>query len=194
MKRILIYTLLLVLGIFAAPQKETMTDPRDGKKYRTVKIGEQTWMAENLDAKAKNSWCYLGKADLCKKYRRLYDWEAAKDACPAGWHLPSKEDFETLVAAVGGESTAGDKLKAASGWVKQKKSDGTEKSGFDARPAGYRFHNGFYSQEGRNVYFWSGTETSADTAYYMSLSYDFGGSFLGAGVKTYGFSVRCVKD
>ena len=69
--------------------------------------------------------------------------------------MPSKEDFETLIASVGGESSAGEKLKSASGWVKLKKGEnsGMDAFGFDARPAGYRFHNGFYSQESRYAYF-----------------------------------------
>jgi len=91
-------------------------DSRDGKIYIKVKIGNQTWMAENLNYNIKNSRCYDDNPDNCKKYGRLYDWEAAKKACPIGWHLPSNGEWKTLINFAGGAKTAGKKLKARSGW------------------------------------------------------------------------------
>jgi len=81
----------------------TFTDPRDGKVYKTVKIGEQVWMAENLAYDAG-------------EYRYHYDWETAKEACPPGWHLPTNEEWQTLVDFAGGKDIAGEKLKAKRGW------------------------------------------------------------------------------
>ena len=103
---------------------KTLKDLRDGKTYKTVVIGEQTWMAENLNyadsvktpsLKGK-SWCYDGVAGYCEKYGRLYTWAAAKTVCPEGWHLPSYDEWNTLFTAVGGKFTAGTALKSTSGW------------------------------------------------------------------------------
>jgi len=120
------------------PQKETFTDPRDKKTYKTTKIGEQVWMAENLNYKAENSLCYgedgnvdrlifIGTARLsdkeiqanCDKYGRLYNWEAAMKACPNGWHLPSDEEWVKLYRYVGGSEIAGKYLKSKSGWTNE---------------------------------------------------------------------------
>jgi len=117
------------------------TDSRDGRKYRTVVIGGRTWMAENLNYKPTkdNSWCGGNVDSNCVKYGGLYDWSAAKKACPAGYHLPSNEEWDALGKAAGGErsdngfgsyywSDAGKKLKAEIGWknYRGEKSLGTD--------------------------------------------------------------------
>lgn len=73
---------------------EIFTDSRDGKKYRTVKIGDQIWMAENLNY--SSGTCYKKEDANCDRYGRLYTWKDALDASPEGWHLPSKEEWQTL--------------------------------------------------------------------------------------------------
>lgn len=74
----------------------SLIDERDGQTYRATKIGDQVWMAENLNFPVKGSYCYNRNLVNCETYGRLYEWAAAQDACPSGWHLPSKDDFEML--------------------------------------------------------------------------------------------------
>ncbi len=198
----------------------TLTDLRDGQTYKTVKIGDQVWMAENLNFVTDNSWCYKDESDNCAKYGRLYTWAAAvgrdedecgyehtcglgsgdiRGACPKGWHLPSKAEWEALIVAVDGSiteytssNTAGTKLKSVTGWYDD--GNGTNAFGFSALPASDRYYNGRYYGVGRDAYFWSSAEIDSDDAYDMSLYYSHDYASLGNGDKGYGFSVRCLKD
>jgi len=125
MKTIVTLLILLATAVFAQ-QKGSFTDPRDKKTYKTVKIGEQVWMAQNLNYHGADGFlglCYgdepakkIKKTDNCNKYGRLYDWNEAMKACPNGWNLPSDEEWQTLVDFVGGYEVAGKKLKSKSGW------------------------------------------------------------------------------
>ncbi|MBQ2560930.1 MAG: fibrobacter succinogenes major paralogous domain-containing protein [Fibrobacter sp.] len=207
MKRLALTLALVVVfcaeGAFAAPKKGTMTDARDGESYQTVRIGKQIWMAENLKVKTEGSWCYEDKETNCQKYGRLYNWDAAKVACPVGWHLPSKEEFEILFKFVGGAQedawkweNAGKMLKSTNGWneYEGKDGNGNDAFGFSALPAGYRNGNGDFNNEGNRAYFWSSTESVSGSAYYMGLDFSKDDAFLNSFYKTHGFSVRCVKD
>ena len=168
----------------------TMTDSRDGQSYKTVTIGTQTWMAENLNYKTTNSFCYEDNASNCTKYGRLYTWDAATTACPSDWHLPTKAEYETLIAAVGGESTAGKMLKATSGWGNS--ANGVDEYSFSVLPAGYKVNNGGYENEGDFTYFWTSTESNGSKAYVLGLSFSRDAGLIDAD-KNYGYSVRCVK-
>ncbi len=193
-----------------------LTDSRDGQTYRTVKIGSQIWMAENLNYEAESSWCYGDDPANCTKYGRLYTWAAAvgkdedecgygyrcglgsgdiRGACPKGWHLPSHDEWEALFTAVGGSSTAGSKLKSQTGWTAYSGITNEDAFGFSALPAGYRNDNGDYYYEGDIAYFWSSTEGNGFSAYYMSLycNGDDAGLYGSYG-KDDGFSVRCLMD
>ena len=172
---------------------KTLKDLRDGKVYRTVKIGNQVWMAENLDFETEKSYCYNDSSKYCDKYGRLYTWAVAVDACPTGWHLPASAEFDTLFKAVGSQMVAGNRLKAASGW-KTNINLGDE-YGFSALPAGSRYFDGTYNSEGTNADFWSSTEDNGGSnAYAMYLNSDDAGAFLTAQSRNLGKSVRCVKD
>lgn len=98
--------LVFTAGAIAAPQKGTMTDPADGKKYRTVTVGEQTWMAENMSLSINGSICYDNKEANCRKYGRLYVWDALPYVCPDGWHLPQVSEWESLFENAGGRDKA----------------------------------------------------------------------------------------
>ena len=173
----------------------SLTDSRDGRTYKTVTIGTQTWMAQNLNYETVNSYCYRDSASNCTKYGRLYTWAAATSACPSGWHLPTQTEWNTLFAAVGGSSTAGTKLKSTTGWNSSDNSvSGTDACSFSALPAGYRGYNWGYYYGGYYADFWSSTEDYYDYAYHMSLDYNYDNAFLYSYYKYYGFSVRCVKD
>ncbi len=171
----------------------TLTDLRDGQTYKTVTIGTQTWMADNLNYETENSYCYDDDPSNCSKYGRLYTWAAAKTVCPSGWHLPSKTEFEALITAVGGSSTAGAKLKSQTGWTAYDGITNEDAFGFSALPAGSRYSNGVYYYEGSHAYFWRSTEYDSRYAYFMYLNYSLDGAYLSHG-KDLGFSVRCVKD
>ena len=173
-------------------RKGIVTDKRNNKTYKTVTFGSQTWMAQNLNYETKNSYCYKDLAENCTKYGRLYTWTAAKNACPSGWHLPSKDEFETLFSAVGGQSKAGKMLKSVGGW--KDRGYGTDVYSFSALPAGIRTNIGSFSYESDYAVFWSSTEYGSSFAYdvFLYSSYDY------ANLKYDGndnaFSVRCVKN
>ena len=177
-------------------------------------------MAENLNFETDSSYCYNDSAKYCSKYGRLYAWTAAMDSvgtwstngkgcgygkacsptypvqgvCPSGWHLPTKAEFETLFTAVGGRSIAGQKLKSATGWRAYSVITNEDAFAFSALPAGSRIGYGSYEFEEYYAVFWSSTEVSSDSAYYMRLDCDNDGAYLFARDKYNGFSVRCLKD
>jgi len=168
------------------------TDNRDGKKYRTVKIGNQTWMAENLNYAASGSKCYDNNSENCKKYGRLYDWNAAMGICPSGWHLPSGAEWNMLIAAVDGEETAGKKLKAKSGW--NNNGNGTDEFGFSALPGGYGGSDGSFSSIDNNGRWWGASENVIYRAYTRLMYYSDEDAGWGYNYKSNLFSVRCLQD
>jgi len=169
-------------------------DTRDNKKYKIVKIGEQTWMAENLNYDAEVSFCYGNKFANSNEYGRLYDWKTAMAVCPKGWHLPSKNEYEALDKAVGGEKVAGKKLKATSGWSYD--GNGTDDYGFSALPGGFGDSGGArFGNVSNNGYWWSSSnEDNSDYTYYRDMDYGNENVNWGSHGKSYMFSVRCVKD
>jgi uncharacterized protein (TIGR02145 family) len=186
--------LLTMLNIAAfAQEKGTFTDTRDGKTYKTVKIGTQTWMAENLNYNASSSKCYDDKPANCTKYGRLYRLITARngDVCPKCWRLPSDEAWDKLYRFVDGTSgtesrykspTAGRLLKAKDGWndIKGKSGNegrtgnGEDKFGFSALPGGYGRSDGFFLDVGYYGYWLSGSMYSSGSAsnYYMNYISD----------------------
>lgn len=165
-------------------QTGSFTDSRDGKTYKIVKIGNQTWMAENLNYSTGNSWCYDKSSTNCNNYGRLYDWNTAQRACPSGWRLPSKSDFETLLRNVGGSgSNAYHALK-----------DGGS-SGFSALLGGRRSGSGDFSSIGQYGNWWSSSaENDTDSAWGPGMGSHRKVAFVYCSYKDFGFSVRCIQD
>jgi len=146
----------------------TFTDSRDGQTYKTVMIGSQTWIAENLNYKTGNSWCYDNNENNCKKYGRLYDWETAKKACPKGWHLALYDDCEKL---------------------------GYDNNGFSFLPGGFRDAKGKFKEVGNKDFYWSAENYGSKEALFWSsedLCQGTEARFV-ATDKATGLSVRCVK-
>jgi len=134
----------------------TLTDGRDGKKYKTVVIGGKRWMGENLNYQTiSGSWCYENAGSNCNKYGRLYDWNTAKAVCPKSWHLPSRQEWDELVKASGGNK-AGKNLKSESGW--NNRGNGKDKYGFSALPGGRRYSGGSFYGAGSDGGWWTATE------------------------------------
>lgn len=213
MGRIMIHKVILISDLVfcclmgCAQQAGTFTDSRDGQTYKTVTIGTQTWMAENLNYEMPDSWCYDDNPENCAVYGRLYTWQAANKACPDCWHLPSEEEWVMLECHLGmsakeaavfllrGEGV-GTKLKSKSGWEPvDGKNLGTNETGFNALPGGHRGYdeNHSYVELGRRGAWWSNTQ-DGPYAFRRALYYDKSGIDRDPATRALGFSVRCVKD
>ncbi|MDR0518374.1 MAG: hypothetical protein LBH25_15180, partial [Fibromonadaceae bacterium] len=149
-------------------QENTFTDTRDGKKYKTTKIGEQVWMAENLNYKTpEGSWGFGSSTYECNKCGRLYDYNTAMTACPSEWHLPSRQEWRDLVKVVG--SNAGTKLKAKICWGDVGHRETTDNYGFSALNCGNRLASGGFGG-GYFGYWWTATGDDSGKAYYQAMS------------------------
>jgi uncharacterized protein (TIGR02145 family) len=163
---------------------DSFSDSRDGQVYQTVQIGEQTWMAENMNYIIENSWCYDNNYNHCNTYGRLYYREAAKEVCPQGWRLPSGEDFEILLQ---NDGSSGSKAYHAH-------KDGGS-SGFDACFGGWRSNTGEFLHIESYGFWWSSTEFNGHLVSYLNIDKD------GRSITIYedyegewGFSVRCIQE
>ena len=184
------------LNINESQQKGTFTDSRDGKKYGTVKINDQTWLAENLDYEVEGSECYGNDPANCTKYGRLYDWKTALNICPKGWHLPSDKEWQTL-EDFAGNGIAGKKLKARSGWNfdnNGESGNGTDIYGFSALPGGNGYSGSGFLNAGNRSHWWSSTEGNDTTAFYRIMYNSLAGISRSNDDKAYLFSVRCIQD
>jgi len=178
-----------IIPSIQAQTKGTFEDPRDGKVYKTIRIGSQLWFAENLAYVSENGcWAYNNDENHVVKYGRLYTYETALKACPAGWHLPSKDEFESLVRYAGNSG-----IHAYNELIP------TGTTGFKGVFGG--FYSTSFQHIGKIGYYWSSTEINSGSAYYFGIT-----SFIPeAGIcivdrarnsknKKWGFSVRCIKD
>jgi uncharacterized protein (TIGR02145 family) len=174
----------------------------DGNQYKTVRIGIQTWMAQNLkttrysDGTAiplvtdENAWAALTYGALYNGYAIMTD-----KLCPEGWHVPSNAEWGTLVDYLGGEGMAGNRLKevGANYWVGPN-TLATNESGFTALPGGFRYQDGLFHDFGFGGYWWTSTEQTASRLYFRHLYYEDFKVFTFPNLKKNGFSVRCLRD
>lgn len=231
MKNLLVFTVLsLFVSVVFAQEKGSFTDSRDGVTYQTVTIVGKTWMAENLkylpsvnkvddgsESEAKYYvYDYNGtdvdaakQTDNYKTYGVLYNWKAAKNSCPTGWHLPSDAEWKTLEMALGMSQAEvdkvdfrgtdeGSKLTANTNLWKNNdlvKNSKLGSSGFFAlqgglRDADYRT----FDYVGDFGFWWSSSQSNASNAWFRSLNNSIEQVGRGRFKKSHGFSVRCVKD
>jgi len=197
-------------------------DVRDNRKYSIVKIGEQIWMAQNLNfirssneaANVNRGFCYENNDANCGTYGRLYDWATAMNLldtcnthfcadithphqgiCPAGWHVPSSDEWTTLTNFVG--SPAGTKLKSTSGWNDGSGYiTGTDEFGFMALPGGFIASNNMTSRDvGTQGNWWTATQDNNNGAGSRSMFYDMNlVASENREIKTRLFSLRCVRN
>lgn len=201
---------------WATANYEVLQDTRDGQLYRAVTIGKQTWMAENLNfqgAGADSGYCYGGSSDTCAKYGRLYTWATAvaeasssnlapsgvRGICPAGWHLPSIAEWDTLVAVVEREASIGSgkggtALKATAGWRDSTAAKGTDRLGFRGLPSGYMYRGGSFEYLGIGGGWWTSTLASSSSALRRDLGNTYNAVYRGTYPTVSSFAVRCVKD
>jgi len=188
----------------------TFTDPRDGKIYKIVKIGNQWWFSENLAYMvSKGCWAYNNDQSYVASYGYLYDWETAKTVCPPGWHLPSDAEWGQLtnylaeVVEVDFNETqwidsicgvAGGKMKATNLWISPNVG-ATNKSGFTALPAGCRRNDDdSFGNLGDYAGFWSSTPDGNQNAWYRGLYNCYRKVGRKSLNRAFGFSCRCIKD
>jgi uncharacterized protein (TIGR02145 family) len=195
----------------------------DGNTYKTVQIGTQVWMAENLKTSKysdgttipnitdntqwlKNTtgaWAYYNNdAANNAKYGKLYNWYAVskttngnKNVCPTGWHVPTGAEWTVLTDYLGGESVAGGKMKEVglTSW-NSPNTDAANTSLFTGLPGGYRYYNGGYDGVGRAGNWWSSAEYNATYAWFRGPNSDNGDAGRNYDLKIYGLSVRCLRD
>ncbi len=205
---------IAVLFLFGINTKAQVI-AQDGKSYKTVKIGNQTWMAENLNVSTyrngdtipqvqdpkiwgnlkTGAWCYYeGKPQTGSSYGKLYNWYAVNDPrvlAPEGWHIPSDTEWTELSTFLGGRMGSSSKIKFSKGWADG--GNGSNETGFAAVPGGTRSVE-LFSFAGKYGYWWSSTEFDSYSAWNRYLGYNTNDIGRSTGWKQFGNSVRCVKD
>jgi uncharacterized protein (TIGR02145 family) len=200
------------------PEYGTFTDSRDGDVYKTVKIGNQTWFAENLrftgnipQVTSQQAWAaiytdgnqtgqpawsyYDNDPNNNAVYGKLYNWYAVNTGtlCPQGWHIPTDAEWTTLTNFLGGSVEAGVKIKSVTGWTDPNKA-GTNESGFTGLPGGGRHVYGGFNGLGNDGTWWSSTPEGTNDAWRWSVDSYYGFAIRYFNSMAYGFSCRCLRD
>ena len=199
-------------------QTPTTVKDIDGFEYKIVRLGTQTWMAQNLnvtrfrngdpikeavtpeewveaDRKKEPAWCYYENDPAYGPcYGKLYNWYAITDPrglAPAKWRVPNAEEWNRLITLLGKKEKAGDQLKDITGWKDD--GSGNNKSGFKALPGGNRSEKGVFLGIGAYGYWWSSQEHASETAEGFDMGYKYKEINKFGFRKGNGFSVRCVR-
>ena len=223
-----IFTVMTALAVSAslfAQQGKIGAEIKDieGNLYKTITIGTQQWMAENLKVSkysdgttipnitgitewknnATGAWVYYDNdAANNAKYGKLYNWYAVsktsngnKNVCPIGWHVPTDAEWTVLTDYLGGTTVAGGKMKEVdtTSWYSPNR-DATNTSLFTGLPGGYRLNLGNYILIGYFGYWWSSSESNTYSAWGRYLSNYNGNAYSYSNVKDNGVSVRCLRD
>ncbi len=185
MKKIILIQLVLLLAWNATMAQGTFTDSRDSNEYKTVKIGTQVWMAENLFFKPAEGAFWLFEENNSKNYGYLYNWETAQNVCPEGWHLPSTEEFKALETAAGVDRKVVFAAIIPSG-----------KTGFNVLNAGsYDAEDQKIKRTGMDFCFWMSTEVDSEKAWqFVGMDHYKISAQVKHHEKANGASVRCIKD
>ena len=206
-------TLLTVSLLVSAAHAQGVSE------FKSVAIGDQIWMAENLNTvtfsngdtiyeaasaeawvragrEGMAAWCYYdNNAGNGARYGRLYNWWAVTDSrglAPKGWHVASDAEWRRTTDYLGGEDAAGTKMKSPQGW--SVKGNGTNESGFSGLPGGSRDLYGNFVYGEQAAYWWTVTETDDALAWYRVIDESPWYVYRTNYAKANGYSVRCIKD
>jgi len=160
----------------------TFKDPRDNREYKTVKIVNREWFAENLQFPTKYSYCYDDHPFNCRTHGRLYEWFDAKNACPKGWRMPDHDDWMVLNKRF---------VRNARVMYKALKMNG--EAGFNATLSGWRMPKGIFSSLDKKAGFWSQKDLSENTARYYILSPEDEKFYKSNASKHTALACRCVR-
>lgn len=199
------------------PKTELASRPSIPIMANEVQIGTQVWMTKNLNVSryrngdlipqvtnpnqwsnlTTGAWCYYANnTEIGTTYGKLYNWYAVNDPrglAPQGWHVPSDAEWSILTTFLGGLGLAGGKLKATTGW-NSPNTAATNSSRFTGFPGGSRNSSGTFDQIGYSGVWWSSSELDITYAWYRYLYYYDGVATRASSYKTFGLSVRCIKD
>ncbi len=176
-----------------AQQSENLVDVRDSKVYKTVKINSQVWMAENLNFEIEKSATFENLPDNGLKYGRLYTWDAANNACPAGWHLPSDDEWKELEKYLGMSLTELEKIDSWRGTNQSTQLISDSTLGFNILLAGYKNPPSNFYLKDSQAFFWTSSFQN-ESAWFRQFYIKSPQIFRRARPKSWSFSVRCVKN
>ncbi len=166
---------------------------RNGDTIPEAKTDEE-W--EEAGEAEQAAWCYYNNDPANgSKYGKLYNWHAVEDSrglAPKGYHIPSDEEWTTLIQSLGGDSIAGKKMKSKNGW--EENGNGTSSSGFVGLPGGMRYGHGVFYDIGKGGYWWSSTDAGVRHSWYRLLNYGIDSTGRNYGHVKQGCSVRCLRD